>query len=271
MPNISSSDRSTPRFIKTELAVFLGFLALGLIIYFPVLNKGLLSDDFLVMRRVGLEGVVFIKGFFRPLSDITLYFNYWMGGFEGIYYTSFNLLLHVFGSFFLYLFCKRWNGLPATNRKYFAILVGLLFLTYPFHNESVVWGVGRASLLAGFFGIAAMLVSVSNLKFSWQLVWANLFYFIGLTAYESIFLLPAMIMNESLDAVFNSKASQKTQKHYVHNCNQCWLNFHRKYDVILYRSFEKFFGRKITSKLFGYYQWEASASKTYNEYFEGKG
>jgi len=117
-----------------------------------------------------------------------------MGGFEGIYYTSFNLLLHVFGSFFLYLFCKRWNGLPATNRKYFAILVGLLFLTYPFHNESVVWGVGRASLLAGFFGIAAMLVSVSNLKFSWQLVWANLFYFIGLTAYESIFLLPAMIM-----------------------------------------------------------------------------
>jgi len=88
---------------------------------------------------------------------------------------------------------------------------------------------------------------------------------------QNLNLMLGNVMNESLDAVFNSKASQKTQKHYVHNCNQCWLNFHRKYDVILYRSFEKFFGRKITSKLFGYYQWEASASKTYNEYFEGKG
>ena len=84
MSNTLSNDRSNPRFIKTDLAVFLGLLILGLLIYLPVLNKGLLSDDFLVMRRVGLDGVVFIKGFFRPLSDITLYFNYWMGGFEGV-------------------------------------------------------------------------------------------------------------------------------------------------------------------------------------------
>ena len=194
MPNISSNVRSTPRFIKTDLAVFLGLLILGLLIYLPVLNKGLLSDDFLVMRRVALDGVVFIKGFFRPLSDITLYFNYWMGGFEGIYYTGFNLLLHVLGSFFLYLFCQRWQGLPITNRYYFALLVAFLFLTYPFHNESVVWGVGRASLLAGFFGISAMLVLVSNLGFGWRLFYVNLFYFIGLTAYESIFLLPLIII-----------------------------------------------------------------------------
>ncbi len=194
MPIISSNDRLTPRFIKTDLAVFLGLLTLGLLIYLPVLNKGLLSDDFLVMRRVALDGVVFIKGFFRPLSDITLYFNYWMGGFEGIYYTAFNLMLHIFGSFFLYLFCKRWEGLPITNRNYFSLLVALLFLTYPFHNESVVWGVGRASLLAGFFGISALLASVSNLGFGWRLFWVNLFYFIGLTAYESIFLLPLIII-----------------------------------------------------------------------------
>ena len=87
---------------------------------------------------------------------------------------------------------------------------------------------------------------------------------------QNLNLMLGNIMNESLDVVFNSKATQKTHKHYVHNCNQCWLNFHRKYDVILYRSFEKFFGRKITSKLFGYYQWEASATKTYSEYFSEK-
>ena len=165
MSNTFANDRSNPSLIKSDLTVFWVLFLLGILIYLPVLNKGLLSDDFLVMKRVGLDGIVFIKGFFRPLSDITLYFNYWMGGFQGIYYNSFNLLLHVFGSFFVFLFCKRWEGFPLRNRNHFALLSAFLFLTYPFHNESVVWGVGRASLLAGFFGISAMLVAVSRIKF----------------------------------------------------------------------------------------------------------
>lgn len=71
------------------------------------------------------------------------------------------------------------------------------------------------------------------------------------------------IFESSLDNIFNSTETQQTQNHYVHNCNQCWLNFHRKHDVILYRTFEKFFGRTITSKFFGYYQWEETGNKTY--------
>jgi MoaA/NifB/PqqE/SkfB family radical SAM enzyme len=75
------------------------------------------------------------------------------------------------------------------------------------------------------------------------------------------------VFHQSLDEIFNGEATQRIQKQYVHNCNQCWLNFHRKYDVVLYRTFEKYFGKMITSKLFGYYQWEASARTTYKEYF----
>lgn len=73
------------------------------------------------------------------------------------------------------------------------------------------------------------------------------------------------IHNQTLDEIFNGTNSISIQKEYVHNCNQCWLNFHRKYDVILYRSFEKYFGRAITSKLFGYYQWESSAKLSYSD------
>ncbi|HWK03920.1 MAG TPA: radical SAM protein [Puia sp.] len=76
------------------------------------------------------------------------------------------------------------------------------------------------------------------------------------------------VFRKSLDEIFNGEETQQLQKHYVHNCNQCWLNFHRKYDVILYRTFEKYFGRYMTSKLFGYYQWEESAQATYKTYFE---
>lgn len=75
------------------------------------------------------------------------------------------------------------------------------------------------------------------------------------------------VFEKSLDEVFNGKDTVKLQKNYVHNCNQCWLNFHRKYDVVLYRSFEKYFGRAVTKKLFGYYCWEGTATETYESYF----
>jgi hypothetical protein len=71
--------------------------------------------------------------------------------------------------------------------------------------------------------------------------------------------LPARLGNvfrDGLDEAFNSPASKKLQKYHSENCNQCWVAYHRKYDVVLYRSFEKYFGRWATTKLLGYYQWD---------------
>ncbi len=76
------------------------------------------------------------------------------------------------------------------------------------------------------------------------------------------------IFDNSLDEVFNSANSQKIQTDLVHNCNACWINFHRKYDVVLFRSLEKFFGKGVTSKLFGYYQWDSNANSSYEKIME---
>jgi MoaA/NifB/PqqE/SkfB family radical SAM enzyme len=67
------------------------------------------------------------------------------------------------------------------------------------------------------------------------------------------------IHRESLDEAFNSPASNKVQQYHSKNCNQCWVSYHRKYDIILYRSFEKYFGRWATTKLFGYYKWDTDS------------
>ena len=67
------------------------------------------------------------------------------------------------------------------------------------------------------------------------------------------------IYREGLDEVFNSPASNKVQKHHSKNCNQCWVSYHRKYDIVLYRSFEKYFGRWATTKLLGYYTWDSES------------
>lgn len=76
------------------------------------------------------------------------------------------------------------------------------------------------------------------------------------------------IYNNNLDEIFNGTETQKTQKEHVHNCNQCWINFHRKYDVIMYRTMEKFFGKSVTSKMLGYYQWEEDAKATYKQFMK---
>ncbi|MEO7309056.1 MAG: radical SAM protein [Chitinophagaceae bacterium] len=72
---------------------------------------------------------------------------------------------------------------------------------------------------------------------------------------------------ESLDEIFNKAETQKLHDHYVNNCNQCWMAFHRKYDVALYRTFEKNFGQWATNKMLGYHQWTDDANLSYKAYF----
>lgn len=73
------------------------------------------------------------------------------------------------------------------------------------------------------------------------------------------------IYASGLDEIFNSEASVKTQTHYSENCNQCWVSYHRKYDIILYRTFEKYFGKWATSKYLGYYKWDDDPAHSYKD------
>jgi MoaA/NifB/PqqE/SkfB family radical SAM enzyme len=73
------------------------------------------------------------------------------------------------------------------------------------------------------------------------------------------------IHEKDLDEIFNSPESVKIQHHYSNNCNQCWISYHRKYDIALYRTFEKYFGKSATSKLLGYYKWDEHDRHTYKE------
>ena len=89
------------------------FLVTAIVLFFPVLHRSFASDDFLVLKRVALDRIILIKGFFRPLSDITLYFNYWIGGFNPVGYYLFNIILHGINSFLLFLFLNDVNTFHA--------------------------------------------------------------------------------------------------------------------------------------------------------------
>lgn len=177
---------------EKSIIVFFVLLMISIVLYADVLNKGFSADDFMVIRRVGLERNILIKGFFRPLSDITLYLTYRIFGLHPVYYNLFNLLVHVTSGFLIFLFCKKVDWIRKSNNS-FAWLAALLFVSYPFHNEAIVWVVGRGSGMATLFALASLL-SVLYMQGPWKYLVVCVLYLVGLTAYESIFTLPLMVI-----------------------------------------------------------------------------
>lgn len=78
------------------------------------------------------------------------------------------------------------------------------------------------------------------------------------------------VNEKSLDDILCSPETIKTQKQYSKTCNQCWINFHRKYDIVLLRSLEKIFPHKIIELFYGNYQWGCNKKMTYKEYVNNK-
>ncbi len=73
------------------------------------------------------------------------------------------------------------------------------------------------------------------------------------------------LYEKSLDEIFNSYETKKKHRHYMNNCNACWLNCHRKYDIILLRSMEKFIPKGLIELFYGKYKWTENQKITYKE------
>lgn len=179
----------TGRFWALQLLLF----CLGaFVLFFPILGRTFASDDFEVMRRVGM-GDFRTPGFFRPLSDLSLYVNYLLGAFGPAGYYAFNILVHGVNSWLVCLFCRKWIWAGKQSRQdSYALLAGLLFLCYPFHNEGIAWILGRGASLSTLFGLATLVVLVNDGSRGRRAIWGGVFYFIGMMAYEPVILLPLM-------------------------------------------------------------------------------
>ena len=76
------------------------------------------------------------------------------------------------------------------------------------------------------------------------------------------------IHEQSLDDIFNGQSSCLTQCRYSHDCNGCWINFHRKYDIILVRNLERLLPRWLIKRFYGTYQWTSDPKQNYSSLFK---
>jgi len=74
------------------------------------------------------------------------------------------------------------------------------------------------------------------------------------------------VYESCLDDIFNSVRTRKLQSQYARNCNQCWINFHRKYDIVLLRTLESFFPKRLIELFYGKYQWTDDRKITYRQF-----
>jgi protein O-mannosyl-transferase len=195
MTLIQSGNSESGLSIRKYLFLFILFIATAFIIYAPVLHHFFVSDDFKVLYRVTSERVIFIPGFFRPLSDLTILVNFLTGGLNPVWYNSFNILVHGINGFLIYLLCIRIAGniQERSRAVYFAILSSAFFIAYPFHNEAVVWMLGRGSGMACMFALAGFLCYYEIRKINLKIAASCLCYFVSMAAFESTMIFPLII------------------------------------------------------------------------------
>lgn len=73
------------------------------------------------------------------------------------------------------------------------------------------------------------------------------------------------IHNQSLDDIFNGYQACETQCRYSRQCNGCWINFHRKYDIILMRNLERLLPKTLIEQFYGPYRWTDDTKMTYHK------
>jgi hypothetical protein len=173
--------------------VILLFGVLTFLLYFPVLGNGFLTDDYASLYRLLIEKRVPFLETVRPLIDISFYFNYLISGLHPVSYYIFNLCVHAAACFMVYRVALDLPIFTGRRGFAFALTAGLLFLFYPFHNEGVVWLSGRLSSMAAVCGLLAIHFSLTK-KWPWGTMFAVLCWYIGLFAYESIIVLPGIVL-----------------------------------------------------------------------------
>lgn len=109
-----------------------------------------------------------------------------------------------------------------------------------------------------------------NLKLRCQSIMSNLVIHSNgnVPICQNLELVLGNIHQNTLDEIFNGRQSCIIQKKHSKNCNNCWINFHRKYDIILVRNFEKLFPKRFIELFYGKYSWCNNSCTTYKKHLK---
>jgi hypothetical protein len=127
------------------------------------------------------------------MIDISFYVNYLISGLSAWSYYLFNISVHIINALLVFRFAKGYVMFSKKDQWLFALWSGILFLIYPFHNESIAWLSGRLSSMACLFALISLII-ISERQGKMANIISAIFFLLGLLCYESIIFLPAIIL-----------------------------------------------------------------------------
>jgi hypothetical protein len=164
----SPSDDSAPGFWMAPACLTVGSVALAVVLYYPVLRLGFLSDDF-VLAGLAARNQFFGESwaFLRPLP-LMCYKA------VGAHPAALHALVVVLHGLNAALVCRLAAVFGLSPRQ--ACAAGVLFLTFPAHLEAVAWCAGVQDVLMTTGVLVAILAATAfNAALSMVALTASLF------------------------------------------------------------------------------------------------
>jgi protein O-mannosyl-transferase len=125
------------------------------------------------------------QALWRPLTTLSYALDWRIGSGSPLWFHVVNILLHAANTLLL-----AWIVRRLFRSETLALVAGLLFAVHPIHTEAVSWIAGRADLLAAFFGLLAIGVSLER-HVRWLALPA---LFLAVSAKESAAVFPLLIL-----------------------------------------------------------------------------
>jgi len=185
-------------------------LVISFSIYIPSLGNGFVWDDTIEMKknyfkleRVGLLKSIFpdkreVKrtGYYRPISYITLAYDYKIWGLDnphGFHLTNliFNSITSILAYFLFLLILKRYE---IEGKKIIAFTASLIFIVHPMHVESVSWIAGRTDILCSLFFIGAFISHLKSYEKSYLIVPTCVLFYASLLSKELALAFPFVVI-----------------------------------------------------------------------------
>ena len=179
---------------------------LGFVIYSNTFNASFVFDDHAMIERNStirhLDLFTLWQAFnTRFVVGLSLALNYWLGKENVVGYHLFNLVVHILNSFLVYQLLGLTFQTPRLIKsspypRLIGFLTALIFLTHPLQTQGVTYIWQRATSLAAFFYLGALVfyirarIKSSRLNYGSCLVFAVL----GMLTKENVFTLPFAIL-----------------------------------------------------------------------------
>jgi hypothetical protein len=152
----------------------------------------------------------------RPVSDFTLWLDHLLSGKNAYGYHVTNAILHLLNTLLVYVLAKlvfsRYGDKERSGVK--SWLAALLFLVYAFHSEPIFWIIGRGGSLSTLFFLVSCICYLKRDVSAGYFFVSLLSFGVGLFAYESIWVFPAVAFFFSAADVYARR--QRWKKEWAH-------------------------------------------------------